>query len=219
MSVSPHAQTARTALAQLKELASSLEGWNFSQEKDGVKLYNKSADNSPVPIVRGDILLTGHEFTPQQIASIATLPGARKIWDEKFDVAELKQMYSAYESLFWCKVKTPWPISARDMSATSLREISEDECYVVMTSVEDESVPLVSGNVRANLFIPGWKLSNKMSVLPLLTLLKSIWLVPFLLLLSRIFNNKFPCVLVKSSSTLKITVSLPLPLLAPPCSS
>lgn len=78
--------------------------------------------------------------------------------DEKFDVAELKQMYSAYESLFWCKVKTPWPISARDMSATSLREISEDECYVVMTSVEDESVPLVSGNVRANLFISGWKI-------------------------------------------------------------
>lgn len=79
MSVSPHAQTARTALAQLKELASSLEGWKFSQEKDGVKLYNKSADNSPVPIVRGDILLTGHEFTPQQIAAIAIMPGARKI--------------------------------------------------------------------------------------------------------------------------------------------
>jgi hypothetical protein len=44
------------------------------------------------------------------------------------------------------------------MSATSLREISQDECYVVMTSVEEESIPAVSGCVRANLIISGWKI-------------------------------------------------------------
>lgn len=153
----PHAETTKKALDLLKSLASNLDGWNFTQEKEGVKLYNKTVDSSPVAIVRGDTTIAGHEFTPQQIASVATLPGARKIWDEKFDSSDVKQMYSRFESLFWAKVKTPWPISPRDMCSTSLREISDTECYVVMASVEDSTVPLVSGCVRANLIISGWR--------------------------------------------------------------
>ncbi|EPB90391.1 hypothetical protein HMPREF1544_02757 [Mucor circinelloides 1006PhL] len=155
-----HAETTRKALSDLKQLASSLEGWEFSQEKDGVKLYRKTVDSNPIAIVRGETDIVGHEFTPQQVASVATLPGCRKIWDEKYDTSEIKQMFSKVESLFWCKIKTPWPISPRDMAATSLREISEDECYVVMTSVEDDSIPAVSGCVRANLMISGWKIAK-----------------------------------------------------------
>jgi hypothetical protein len=79
------------------------------------------------------------------------------IGDDKFDVAELKQMYNINEALFWSKVKTPWPISPRDLSAASLREMSEDTSYTVMVSVEDDSIPAVSGCVRSNLFISGWK--------------------------------------------------------------
>jgi hypothetical protein len=70
----------------------------------------------------------------------------------------VKEVYSKHESLFWGKVKTPWPISPRDMSATSLKEFSQDECYYVMISVEDEAVPLVSGCVRSHLYISGWKI-------------------------------------------------------------
>ncbi|KAI8643581.1 hypothetical protein BD408DRAFT_414526 [Parasitella parasitica] len=69
-------------------------------------------------------------------------------------------MFSRVEALFWCKIKTPWPVSPRDMAATSLREISDNECYVVMTSVEDESIPVISGCVRANLMISGWKITK-----------------------------------------------------------
>ncbi|KAI9269621.1 hypothetical protein EDC94DRAFT_599423 [Helicostylum pulchrum] len=156
----PHAESSNKAMEYFKELASTEEGWNFTQEKGGVKLYNKVTDSSPVAIVRGDIHIEGHEFTAQQIASIALLPGCRKVWDEKFDTSEIKIMYSRLESLFWVKVKTPWPISARDMCATSLRQITEDECYVVMASVEDAAVPPVSGNVRANLIISGWKITK-----------------------------------------------------------
>ncbi|KAI9472316.1 MAG: hypothetical protein EXX96DRAFT_583616 [Benjaminiella poitrasii] len=159
---SPHAETARNALARLKKLAEeSLDEWNFTQEKDNVKLYNKVENDSPFVIVRGETFLEGHEFTPQQVASVATLPGCRVIWDEKFDTSDIKEMYNKYESLFWSKVKTPWPISPRDMSATSLRVMSADECYVVMTSVEDEAIPEVSGCVRANLILSGWKIVKK----------------------------------------------------------
>jgi carbon monoxide dehydrogenase subunit G len=47
--------------------------------------------------------------------------------------------------------------SWRDLCATSLREISDDLCYVVMTSVIDEQVPEKSDHVRANLILSGWK--------------------------------------------------------------
>ncbi|KAG1069645.1 hypothetical protein G6F42_026228 [Rhizopus arrhizus] len=89
-----HAETTRKALSDLKQLASSLEGWEFSQEKDGVKLYRKTVDSNPIAIVRGETDIVGHEFTPQQVASVATLPGCRKIWDEKYDTSEIKQMFS-----------------------------------------------------------------------------------------------------------------------------
>jgi len=77
--VNPHAETAQKALALLKELSSTLDGWEFSEEKDGVKLYHKTDDSSPIAIVRGETDLEGHEFTAQQVASVATLPGCRKI--------------------------------------------------------------------------------------------------------------------------------------------
>jgi hypothetical protein len=75
----PHAEPVRNAMSQLKEYAANLEGWNLESEKDGVKLYNKTVDNSPIAVVRGEVVLEGHEFTAHQIASVATQPGARKI--------------------------------------------------------------------------------------------------------------------------------------------
>ncbi|KAI8968201.1 hypothetical protein BDF20DRAFT_894958 [Mycotypha africana] len=158
-----HAEAAYAALTRLKELACTLDDWEFSQEKNGVRLYSKADESSPIPIVRGDVVLQGHEFTAQQVAAVATLPGCRRVWDEKYDGSEVKEIYKArdgiLEALFWSKIKTPWPISPRDISATSLRDTSnENECYVVMTSVEDEQIPPVSGSVRANLMISGWKI-------------------------------------------------------------
>ncbi|KAI7895331.1 uncharacterized protein EV154DRAFT_457862 [Mucor mucedo] len=156
----PHAETIRKALDLLKEYTSNLDGWNLTQEKNGVKLYTKS-DGSAFPIVRGETVLTGTSFTAGQVAAVATSPGCRKVWDEKFDVAELKQVYSPNEILFWSKVKTPWPISPRDMVGVSLRENpSDDIAYSVMSSVKDASLPDVSGCVRSHLFISGWKLQK-----------------------------------------------------------
>ncbi|KAI8355088.1 hypothetical protein EDC96DRAFT_516251 [Choanephora cucurbitarum] len=156
----PHAESSKQAMHLLKQYASSVEGWTMTQEKEGVKLYSKQVDSSSIPLVRGDTLLAGHQFTAQQVATVATLPGCRKMWDEKYDSSEIKMMYSRYESLFWVKMKAPWPVSPRDICATSYREVSEDECYIAMVSVEDSAVPPVSGCVRANLMLSGWKIAK-----------------------------------------------------------
>jgi hypothetical protein len=79
-----HAESRQKSLTSLKQHLSNLDGWEFSHEKDGVKLYSKSVSESSIPLTRGDTLLPGHKYTPQQVASVATLPGCRSIWDEKF---------------------------------------------------------------------------------------------------------------------------------------
>ncbi|CEI94583.1 hypothetical protein RMCBS344292_08792 [Rhizopus microsporus] len=80
MSTSPHTEKAHQALSSLKELASTTDGWTFVQEKEGVKLYNKTVEGSPIPLVRGDIVVEGDQYTPQQLLAVCTFPGCRKIY-------------------------------------------------------------------------------------------------------------------------------------------
>lgn len=73
-----HAATSRKALEYLKELSNTLDGWNFSQEKDGVKLYIKPESNG-LNIVRGDAIFKTDKYTPRDVATVATNTGCRKI--------------------------------------------------------------------------------------------------------------------------------------------
>jgi hypothetical protein len=75
----PHAKAAQKALSLFKEFSGTLDGWEFSEEQEGVKLYHKTDDSSPIAIVRGETDIQGYEFTTYQVASVATLPGCRKI--------------------------------------------------------------------------------------------------------------------------------------------
>ncbi|KAF7730724.1 hypothetical protein EC973_001673 [Apophysomyces ossiformis] len=153
-----HAEHNRKALEEFKTLSASLDGWTFSTEKDGVKLYSKDVPGASIPIVRGDIVFKTTEYTVKDVASVATIPGCRKIWDEKYDESEIKELFTAFESLFWVKLKAPWPISPRDFAACSLRDLEDDVSYIVMSSVKDDSIPERKGCVRGDLKISGWKI-------------------------------------------------------------
>ncbi|KAI8365283.1 uncharacterized protein BYT42DRAFT_649208 [Radiomyces spectabilis] len=152
-----HAEHTRKSLQYLKDLSASLEGWEFSSEKNGVKLYTKQVEGLAMPMVRGDTVLQTTEFTPRDVASVATLPGARKIWDEKYDTSEVKEQYTPSETFFWVKLKAPWPVSPRDFAGTAIRDLSDDVCFVVMSSVVDPMIPEVSGCVRGHIVVSGWK--------------------------------------------------------------
>jgi hypothetical protein len=64
-------------------------------------------------------------------------------------------MYSRLKFLVWANLRTPTP---REISCTCLREISDNECYVVMASVDSPIVPPVSYYIRTNLIISGWRI-------------------------------------------------------------
>ncbi|ORY98725.1 hypothetical protein BCR43DRAFT_436317 [Syncephalastrum racemosum] len=155
-----HSAASRKALSYLKELCSSLDGFDFKSEKNGVKLYSRVVPGNPVDIVRGETVLKTTELSPRDLASMATEPGIRATWDEKFDTSELIEFFTPVESLFWCRLKTPWPISNRDVSGVCLRDLEDDVCYISMSSVEDAKIPAKSGCVRANLMVSGWKFAK-----------------------------------------------------------
>jgi hypothetical protein len=79
-----HSAINRKKLEQVKALTADLTGWEFSQEKDGVKLYSKSVEGSSIPLVRGDYLLKTTDYTAEQVAVVAALPGARAICKSPF---------------------------------------------------------------------------------------------------------------------------------------
>lgn len=77
-----HATQTRQALNQLKELSGNLNGWDLTLEQDNVKLYKKKLDDTNLPpLVRGDTVLTDLPAgcTPLAVATVATLPGCRRI--------------------------------------------------------------------------------------------------------------------------------------------
>ncbi|KAI8056537.1 uncharacterized protein B0P05DRAFT_560079 [Gilbertella persicaria] len=158
-----HAKQTREKLAYLKKLTSSLDDWDLNQEQENVKLYTQQKNTNTPLLVRGDTVLSDLPpgCTPLTVATVATLPGCRKIWDDKYDRSEIKEYYTRYESLFWVKLKAPWPISPRDFAATSIRDVTPSQVYCSITSVKDEAIPDTSGSVRGELYISGWKICQE----------------------------------------------------------
>lgn len=172
--MNPHSETSKAVLTRFKELAGDLQGWQFATEKQGVKLYSQQLDSGPIA-VRGDYV--AHTHSIHQIMAVASSAGARKICkrtlllllhhliamligDDKFDCYEMKKIYDSSDILFWAKVKTPWPVSPRDMCCIVSRVHEPSTNYFVMASVQDDQVPEISGNVRAHLLISGWKVQE-----------------------------------------------------------
>jgi hypothetical protein len=152
-----HSASSRKALAYLKELAASHDSWSFVTEKDNVKIYTKDVEGG-LPMTRGETTLEAG-WTLEQIGAIAQSPGARSIWDDRFESAELKERYTRREALFHSRIKGTWPVSGRDLVGTSIVEYKEGEEYIVaMSSVDEPTLPPVSSHVRATLPISGWVL-------------------------------------------------------------
>ncbi|CEP09310.1 hypothetical protein [Parasitella parasitica] len=155
------AKETRDGLIYLKELATSLDGWELTQEQNNVKLYSKKLNNADdPPLVRGDTVLSDLPpgCTPFEVATVAALPGCRKIWDSRLDSVEIKERYTRFELLFWVKQKAPWPIYPRDFVGTLIRDNEPNVCYCSMISVKDDRFPDTPKSVRGKILISGWKL-------------------------------------------------------------
>jgi len=149
-----HSAEARKALDHLKSLAATLDGWSLNAEKDNVTIYSREVEGAP-PMTRGDTILEAG-WTLEQIAAIIQCPGARKIWDERFDSAEIKERFNRRELLFHSKMKGTWPVSGRDIVGISIFEKDSKEYVIASKSVEEPSIPAASSHIRADVLVSGW---------------------------------------------------------------
>jgi len=107
-------------------------------------------------MTRGDAVLEPG-WSLEQLGAVCLNPGARAVWDERYESSEIKEQYTLRESLFHSKMKGSWPVSGRDIVGTSIIEYHEGKEYIIaMSSVVEPTIPEISSHVRADLYISGW---------------------------------------------------------------
>ncbi|ORZ14669.1 hypothetical protein BCR42DRAFT_56295 [Absidia repens] len=158
-----HQKVIDDGMANLEKYAdSSLEGWQFVSEKNGVKLYSRKPEDPSQPMIyRGDY---HYAKAPAHLSPIdATTPiifaSSRKTFDSRFDDSEIRVIRSRYSSISYGKSKAVWPITPRDFSTVTLRSFDDETAYFgLFSAVDDEINPPVEGYVRGQLVCTGWKI-------------------------------------------------------------
>ncbi|KAI8880870.1 Bet v1-like protein [Backusella circina FSU 941] len=158
-----HSEAAIRGIERLKEEITSLDGWKVVKKSGNLTLYNKPLGNSSLPaLLRGDATLTPPPgATARQVLRSAIFPGARMQWDYKFESYKIHACYTDLSIFAWSKIKAPWPVSPRDICFVTHVEESDTDCYCSIVSVVDDAIPEVSGCVRANLMVSGWRVYQK----------------------------------------------------------
>ncbi|KAI8850706.1 hypothetical protein BC829DRAFT_388686 [Chytridium lagenaria] len=154
-----HTQAGDRALKLLLDLE-PLDGWDFQQEKNGVKIHTRPVEGVSIPIVRGDGLIEG-DWTTQEVFSVIRSSNCRKSWDPRYDMGETIEHFNFDEALSYSVQKGTFPVAARDLVTAlfSKRETVEKggRMFYYVTSVLDPTAPSEGrGRVRAEVAVAGW---------------------------------------------------------------
>ncbi|KAJ3092447.1 hypothetical protein HDU96_002709 [Phlyctochytrium bullatum] len=154
---SPHIAALDTGLAFIKELLASSDFVPHSEAK-GTKISMKTPPGAVLPITRGETVFPA-KFTVDEILAVIRSPEDRKLWDGRFENAEILEEYSAEEGLLHSYQKGQWPvISGRDFIVAFKVYTEGDTKYLIQTSVTVPSDPRcaeVKGRVRGTV-TAGW---------------------------------------------------------------
>ncbi|KAF7730802.1 hypothetical protein EC973_001320 [Apophysomyces ossiformis] len=157
---SRHRTARKQGMETLKRLATSdLADWKEIGEKNDVKLYSKSVQGSPLPILRGEGII-GNGWSPEQVCSVIQCFGSRQIWDEYFEAGSVVERFSQKEYLVYTQMRSIFPIQSRDFSLLTIIESDSVSgmIHVATTSVADSQIPETKPHIRGRLPVSGWVL-------------------------------------------------------------
>jgi len=88
--------------------------WNFIKEKDGIKIYTRSEENSEVKSFKG---VADFQTTMEKMSKLIGRIESFEWWDE--DVTEIKVLdYKEEEFIrYYVVYDVPWPLADRDLCA------------------------------------------------------------------------------------------------------
>ncbi|KAJ3225407.1 hypothetical protein HK099_006865 [Clydaea vesicula] len=130
--------------------------------------FRSSLDAYPLPYIRGDASFS-REFTVQEWLSVIRNPTCRKVWDVRFEDAQVLKVLNNNETIAYSTQKGTFPVAARDfVTKTSLIKENTGYYYLVYSVNPDEFADLTNvpkegylGRVRGDLKIACWVLIDK----------------------------------------------------------
>ncbi|KAG0288718.1 hypothetical protein BGZ96_007538 [Linnemannia gamsii] len=147
-----HIEQAIGAIKLLKA-ASKPEGWKkvFRHKSDCI-VSQSTGNGDKHPAFKGEHVIRG--FRAQDVFSIV---GVRKLWDDWYDQLNCVESYDEATNLMYMVMKGNMSSKTRDISMVERIEVERDgTIYFASCSVESSKIPLMSGKVRADIFVAGW---------------------------------------------------------------
>ena len=130
------------------------DDWELKTEKEGIKVYTKTFDDSKFKAIRVNLDL---QATLTQIVALLmdVNTGAEWVYSTKSSVL-LKQI-SPNELIYYSEVKLPWPISNRDFIAQlTAKQDAKTKVVTIDGPVVPDYVPAKDGIVRVRRSVGKW---------------------------------------------------------------
>jgi hypothetical protein len=117
------------ALILMNTAVTSQDAWILKSEKDGIKVYTKNCDSSPVKSVKAECIV--HASMTALLAVLLDIDNS-KDWIYATKKVSLLKQVSPTEVIYYSEVGLPWPICNRDFIADF--SIKKDSLTNVVTA-------------------------------------------------------------------------------------
>jgi len=123
--------------------------WEFMYKKDGIKVFRKNIEGSPIVGFRGETIIYNQ---PEKVLGILMDNIYRTEWVDRLEKSEILERVSPEEYIVYQIFKLPWPLSKRDFVYRGKLTVDKEDnsVLVVMSSVDHPEAPETVG-VRAEL--------------------------------------------------------------------
>lgn len=130
------------------------EGWNFKNEKDGVKVYYKKTDD-----VHEIKLVTSLKSSLSALVQLFSEVDDYTKWGYKLSEAKLLKRVSEKEFYYYSKLDFPWPLSDRDLILrTKLEQDSTTKHVTSISTARHDYLPENKDVVRIKTTTTKWTL-------------------------------------------------------------
>ena len=128
--------------------------WSLKKDKDGIKIYTGSLENSKFKTVKVECIV---KSSLTQLATLLLNAESQPKWVFSTKSAYITRKISPSEIYYYAELNTPWPISTRDMVIDLA--ITQDPVTKIMTVHADnidKIIPVKVGKIRVPITEATW---------------------------------------------------------------
>lgn len=130
------------------------EGWSLAKEAEGIKVYVRNVEGSPLREFRGEVQINA---TPDDVAKVLRDANAFRQWMPDVATSELLKATDT-EQYHYLDNKAPWPVSNRDGVYHFTYVKTGDGAMTVRVEAVPDYLPQREGKVRIPQAQGQWRL-------------------------------------------------------------